>query len=60
MTTFLAGMRVPRAVRLAADASANPQIRSYVAARRETDLAARPIYETLSACRTCPPTSLRS
>jgi type II secretory pathway component PulF len=49
-TAIEAGLTVPRAVRLAGDASANPQIRSYVTARREADLAARPISETMSAC----------
>jgi type II secretory pathway component PulF len=46
----LAGLTLPRALRLAADASANPQIRNYIMGRREADLAARPVGETMSAC----------
>jgi type II secretory pathway component PulF len=49
-TAIEAGLPLPRAIRLAGDASANPQIKSYLQRFSERDLATRPIAQTLSVC----------
>jgi type II secretory pathway component PulF len=49
-TAIEAGLPLPRAIRLAGDASANPQIRSYIQRFSERDLATRPISQVLSVC----------
>jgi type II secretory pathway component PulF len=49
-TAIEAGLPLPRAVRLAAAASAHDDVRRYVQAIDERNLADRPIAETLAAC----------
>lgn len=49
-TAVEAGLALPRAVRLAADASANPEIRAFVTRYSEKQLASRPISESLTGC----------
>lgn len=49
-TAIEAGLPLPRAIRLAGDASANPQIRSYLQRFSERDLATRPLSQTLAVC----------
>jgi type II secretory pathway component PulF len=49
-TGIEAGLPLPRALRLAADASADADVRRYVQGFDERALAARPIAETLARC----------
>jgi type II secretory pathway component PulF len=49
-TAIQAGLTLPRSIRLAGDASANPQIRSYLQRFSERDLATRSIAQTLGVC----------
>lgn len=49
-TAVEAGLALPRAVRLAADASANPEIRAFVMRQSEKQLASRSIAESLRGC----------
>jgi type II secretory pathway component PulF len=49
-TAIEAGLSLPRAVRLAADASADADVRGYVQRLDERALTDRPIAETLAAC----------
>lgn len=49
-TAVEAGLTLPRAVRLAADASANSEIRAFVFAQTEEQLAGRPITASLDGC----------
>lgn len=49
-TAIEAGLTLPRALRLAGDASTNPQIRSYLQRFSERDLATRSIAQVLSVC----------
>lgn len=48
--TRIAGLSLPRAVRLAADASANARIRDYVRRLCEHQLTGAPVSELLAAC----------
>ena len=50
VTAVEAGLPLPRAVRLAADASANPEIRTHVHRFSEQQLATRSISEALAGC----------
>jgi type II secretory pathway component PulF len=45
-----AGLALPRAIRLAADASANPEIRAFVLAQSERQLSTRSISASLAGC----------
>lgn len=49
-TAVEAGLALPRAVRLAADASANPDIRAFVQRYSDRDLATRSIGDALAGC----------
>ncbi|HUH13612.1 MAG TPA: type II secretion system F family protein, partial [Longimicrobiales bacterium] len=49
-TAVAAGLPLPRAVRLAADASANPDIRAFVGALGEQRLATASIGDSLAGC----------
>jgi type II secretory pathway component PulF len=49
-TAIEAGLTLPRAVRLAADASASPEIREHVRRQSEKQLSERPIGESLAGC----------
>lgn len=49
-TAIAAGLALPRAVRLAADASANPDIRSFVHRYADQELATRSLGDTLAGC----------
>jgi type II secretory pathway component PulF len=49
-TAVEAGLSLPRAVRLAADASANPEIREFVMRQSEKQLASRSIVASLEGC----------
>ena len=49
-TAIEAGLTLPRALRLAADASANPEIQSFVRAIPEKDLATSSMVRTLAHC----------
>ena len=49
-TAIEAGLTLPRAVRLAADASASPEIRAFVQRQSEKQLAARSISVSLAGC----------
>lgn len=50
VTAVEAGLALPRAIRLAADASANPEIRAFVLRLSEKQLASRSIVATLTGC----------
>jgi type II secretory pathway component PulF len=49
-TAIEAGLPLPRSVRLAADASANDEIRTYIRGFSERQLMERPIADTLARC----------
>ena len=49
-TAIEAGLTLPRAVRLAADASASPEVRAHVRGQSEKQLSERPIAESLAGC----------
>lgn len=49
-TAIEAGLTLPRAVRLAAEASANPEIRAFVSAQSEQRLAGQSIGTSLAGC----------
>jgi type II secretory pathway component PulF len=49
-TAIEAGLTLPRAVRLAADASASPEIREHVRRQSEKQLSERPIAVSLQGC----------
>ncbi len=49
-TAIEAGLTLPRAVRLAADASANPEIRAFVLSQSEKQLSSRSIAASLDGC----------
>jgi type II secretory pathway component PulF len=49
-TAISAGLTIPRAVRLAADASTNPEIRAFVHRQSEKQLSARPMAVSLAGC----------
>jgi type II secretory pathway component PulF len=49
-TAIGAGLTIPRAVRLAADASTNPEIRAFVHRQSEKQLSARPMAVSLAGC----------
>jgi type II secretory pathway component PulF len=49
-TAIEAGLTLPRAVRLAADASASPEIRAFVQRQSEKQLSARSMAVSLAAC----------
>jgi type II secretory pathway component PulF len=49
-TAIEAGLTLPRAVRLAADASASPEIRAHVRRQSEKQLSERPIVQSLDGC----------
>jgi type II secretory pathway component PulF len=49
-TAVEAGLGLPRAVRLAAEASANPEIQSFVSRQSEKQLASRSIAASLEGC----------
>lgn len=49
-TAIEAGLTLPRAVRLAADASANPEIRAFVFRQSEKQLSTRAISDSLAGC----------
>ena len=49
-TAVEAGLALPRAIRLAADASANPDIRAFVMRQSEQQLTARSIAASLDGC----------
>jgi len=49
-TAVEAGLTLPRAIRLSADASANPEIRAHVARFSERDLAAGSLSDRLAHC----------
>lgn len=49
-TAIEAGLTLPRAIRLAADASANPEIRAFVMPQSEKQLSTRSISASLEGC----------
>jgi type II secretory pathway component PulF len=49
-TAVEAGLSLPRSLRLAADASANPEIKAFVLRQSEKQLASRSIVESLAGC----------
>ena len=49
-TAIEAGLTLPRAMRLAADASANPEIRAFVSRIGERDLSTHSVSESLAGC----------
>jgi type II secretory pathway component PulF len=49
-TAVEAGLALPRAIRLASDASASPEIREFVTRQTEQELASRSIVASLDGC----------